>query len=81
MFVRKSGNGEYYLSRVPLGISSRIGKREIRVYRNWWLVRNSSTKIGKCGIVYISGKPLVLPMEFIGKKIRLKIEIVEENNK
>ena len=50
------------------------------VWRNWWLVP-FKTKTGiksdeACGGLYIGN--LSFPSKFVGKKVRIKVEIVEE---
>lgn len=44
-----------------------------RVYRDWWLVRYHSKTSGKITI----GNVVILPKELMGKRIRLKIEVIE----
>ncbi|MHA1471085.1 MAG: hypothetical protein ACTSSP_11080 [Candidatus Asgardarchaeia archaeon] len=56
-------DGSYYIVR-------RTAKR---VYRDWFLVKNSS--LGTCGV--ISLRQLSLPIEFIGKKVKLKVVVIE----
>lgn len=71
MFVKKMG-GEWYVCRNPGGSSNFLGKRGKKVIRNWFLI--------KAGISsgYIPFTNLVVcPKELIGKKIRLKLEIIE----
>ena len=45
------------------------------VYRNWWLVKYGSNRkaLGRVGIDSIS-----FPEEYIGKKVRFKVEVLEE---
>lgn len=58
-------------------LTSTNHRRNGRTYRDWWLVkytqgRNSGT---------ISLTNLNLPPQYIGKKIRIKIEVKENENK
>ena len=72
-FVKKFSDGEYYLCRYPMGSSNKCGIREQKKYRNWYLIKSNKGAgfLGVTGIV-------TLPKEFIGKKVRLKVEIMEE---
>jgi len=44
-----------------------------KCYRDWWLVKFAQINSGVVGL-----KTVVLPKKYIGKKVRFKIEIVEE---
>ena len=72
-FVRKASNGEYYVCRTPLGSSNTCGRRERKVYRNWYLIKHNK----KAGVLGITGI-IILPKKFIGKRVRLRVEIMEE---
>lgn len=72
-FVKKFSDGEYYVCRIPLGSSNKCGRRQHKRYRNWYLIKSN---VG-AGALCITGI-ITLPKIFIGKKVRLKIEIMGE---
>ena len=72
-YLREEDNGEWYVYRTPGGKPNK--GRAMNVYRNWWLIKYIGSKTF-CG--YLGIKGIYLPQEFIGKKIRLKIEVIEE---
>jgi hypothetical protein len=65
-------DGQGYISRKSMGVRSKTG-RENSVWRNWWLVKF----LGKrdYGVVHV-GK-IYFPKEYVGKKVRFKIELDE----
>ena len=77
-FVRKSSNGSYYLARTPRGSSPKDrGRRGKKVYRDWWLIKhwkNGDRTRASC----INFGKVIIPNGFIGKKIRFKVEILDE---
>ena len=64
-----------YLIRRPMGSRYR-GKITEPVYRDWWFVKYRSQS--NSGVIQLGKKTIFLPKELIGKKIRIKIEVVEE---
>ena len=66
MFIKKVGNGDWYVYRKTSANS--VGRRsKNQVYRDWfWIKQNRMINL----------KHLTFPKEFIGKKIRLKIEVI-----
>lgn len=64
MFIRKIPNGDYYVCRKP------SNKKD--EYRNWFLIKRNG------GSGYVPTNFITFPKEFIGKKIRLKVEVVED---
>ncbi len=46
------------------------------VQRNWWLVKNASKNRGSVQL-----GSLILPEEFVGKRVRFKIEVIEDGKK
>lgn len=69
MFVRNS-----YVCRTPGGSMTRgTGRRGRKIYRNWFLIK--STKYGT-GVL---GMNIIFPPEYVGKKIRLKVEVIEDD--
>ena len=49
--------------------------RENSYHRNWWLIKYKGNKV-KNGIVRIGY--ILFPLEMVGKRFRLKLEIIEE---
>jgi len=73
--VRKATNGDYYLMRKS---QRKIGggrghKREWNFY-NWFPVRETESLCGRINIA----QRIVLPKDLVGKKVRFKVEIMEE---
>ncbi len=48
----------------------------INIWRNWWLIKYQHVNSGK-----VSLGQVYLPKEYIGKKVRFKIEIMKEVQK
>lgn len=73
MFARQVANGNWYVHRRTTSSKGQIGK--VGSYTNWFMVkyRYDSMQSG-C----LQMKMLYFPEEFVGKKIRLKIEVIEE---
>lgn len=69
MIITKQG----YLSRRVTG-SPRKVKNYYPSYRDWWLVKWNSS--GSSGVVQMNS--VTLPKEFVGKKVRFKIEVYED---
>ena len=65
-------NDNFYLERVPKG-SKRNPTAARKDAREWWLVKpnNSVSMKGQLQLT-----PIVFPKHMIGKRIRIKIEIV-----
>lgn len=59
-------NNDGYLERKPLY------RCENPLYKDWWLIKAK----GQAGVLYVSGKTIYLPKEYIGKRIRIKLEII-----
>ena len=49
-------------------------KTKMKAYRNWWLVKHKSAISGYIPIGYIN-----LPKEMVGSRVRLKVEIMEDD--
>lgn len=64
MKINKVSNGDYYLERMT----------SKKVWRDWWIVKNLYNK-SKLG--YIPMSTINFPKEFIGKKVRFKLEVVK----
>jgi len=72
MFLRQTPNGEWYVSRITS--SNKMGRRsKTKLYRNWWLIKwhGNGGNCGKLGM-----KSITFPKQFVGKKIRLKVEVM-----
>jgi len=60
-----------YIERITS--SNNCGRsKSSATWRNWWFVKCSSTNRGSIDI----GK-VILPKEYIGERIRIKIEVIE----
>ena len=72
MFVRQSGDGDWYVCSVPIGLGKGrgIGRRGRKRYRNWFLIKFQRFS-GQLNVGNIT-----FPKEFAGEKIRLKVEII-----
>jgi hypothetical protein len=64
MFIKQAGNGDWYVARR----SSRSG----RSGREWYLIKSFSSNIGYIPIT----KNLYFPKFFVGKRVRIKIEVI-----
>ena len=63
-------NEEYYLERRPTG---RVGRWPDNMKgRTWWLIK-AHPQSG----CYVSLSNVLFPIEMLGKKIRIKIEVLE----
>lgn len=65
-----------YVSRISKGSSAGTGKREKKCYRNWFLIKAQTSLTGYTGMLAI--RSITFPKRFVGKKIRLKVEIIKE---
>ena len=73
MKVKQFTNSDYYVCRVPHGAgNSRKTGEGYKAYRNWFLLKASG------GSIQLRMECITFPKEFLGKKIRLKVEIIEE---
>jgi len=78
MIVLKDKDGNYYVNRVPPG--SRIihsAKHNHENYRNSFFIRYNST--GNQGVISVSS--ITFPPEFIGKKVKLKVIVINPPKK
>jgi len=62
-FVRQASNGKFYI----------CSGNDLKKFKNWFLIKNNATC--SSGMLQISN--ISFPKVFIGKKIRLKIEVIE----
>jgi len=65
MTIIKKFVNDYFVCRIPLGSSI--------LFRNWFLVKQNSKNRGKIQL----GSSINTPKELIGKRIRLKIEVLK----
>jgi len=82
MFIKKDKDGEWYVCRrTSHGNQNKVGsvKHDTAVYRNWFLIKYHVSKRSYTGRLYV--KNITIPQEFVGKKIRLKVEVIEENER
>ena len=65
-------NSQGYLERKSCGKGD--GRNSgITIYRNWFLIKYNSKKTGYVNIGFMT-----LPEEYIGKRVRFKIEVIKE---
>lgn len=76
MIIRQFGS-DYYVCRTSLG-SGKVRKGSDLFHRNWWLIKLSGSS-GQKG--YLDVGVVVFPPEFVGKRIRLKVEVIEDDCK
>jgi len=67
-------NEQGYVERKSMGSGKPSGGNSRAVWRNWWLVKYHGTCKEERGQI---GK-LQLPKEYIGKRVRFKIEVMED---
>ena len=72
MFIRQSGDGNWYMCRTSTKKSGASKSTTKKSYRNWFLIKNNSSSPG--GVITINS--IIFPQEFAGKRIRLKVEII-----
>ena len=74
-------NEEGYIERRTAGKNHQSRKKGGRViWRDWWLIKHSVKGNKRSYGLFVIGS-IALPKNYIGKKIRLKVEIVKENKK
>ena len=73
--VRKFANGNYYLCRTT-STNNRGKWADSKTLRNWWFVKYRSDSKNGCQQINVGS--ISLPKELVGKKIRFKIEQVED---
>lgn len=44
-------------------------------YRDWWAIRAT---IGRFGVLHLGKTTICFPEEYVGKKVRFKIEVMDE---
>lgn len=68
-FIRQLSNGKYYLCTSKSGKAGMKKKRDIK---NWFLIKYNSTGFGE-----LTFRNVYVPKELIGKRIRLKVEVIK----
>ncbi|MBU0959697.1 MAG: hypothetical protein KKB31_07160 [Nanoarchaeota archaeon] len=72
MFIRKAGDGNWYVCKTIYGRKTRgVGRRVKKLYRNWFLIKFKGNNWGQ-----LNTKNITIPEELVGKRIRLKVEII-----
>lgn len=73
MFIRQAGSGDWYVCRRSTkGKATGHAPKDVN-YRNWFLVKHHSNGAA----IQISGEDINLPLSFLGKRVRLKIEVIK----
>lgn len=70
MLVKKFGK-KYIVCRRARGSGNSTGKREKKVYRNWFLIKTTNNSTGM-----VSLNKILLPKELVGKRVRFIVEEV-----
>jgi len=75
MFIKKAGDGNYYVYRVSGGGGKPrgVGNRGKAAVRNWFLIKFKGNSNGQLNVGNIN-----IPNELVGKKIMLKVEVVKD---
>ena len=77
MFIRQSANGNWYVCRrTQTGRKNPNGKSS---HRDWFLVKYHGRRNTAC--IYAGEVIIILPKSFIGKRVRLKVEVIESKAK
>jgi len=66
-------NSQGYIERRSRG-GGTVGRARAASWRNWWLVKHH----GITGRGMIALKQISIPSRYVGKRIRFKVEVVEE---
>jgi len=70
MIIKQMSDGRWYLCR-----RSTKGKKNVNQYREWFFVKDQK------GLGRITLGAVLLPKEFIGKKIRFVVEVIKHEKK
>jgi len=72
-------NKEGYLERKRVGNRGKSKSKiwDKKKWRDWWLVKSNNT--GSRGVINLT--TIMLPKEYIGKKIKIKFEIIKRKLK
>lgn len=66
---------EGYLQRQTTGTPCKQnvkGKVQAKIYRDWWFVKANKNR------GYVTFKSVIFPEQYVGKKVRFKVEIMED---
>jgi len=76
-FIKKIGNGDYYIHRAKGSAMGR--KTDITKMSNTFLIKAKGSSSGNsyCGGVTLGS--LILPQEFVGKRLRFKVEVEDDD--
>ena len=73
-FIKKIGNGDYYIHRAKGSAMGR--KTDITKMSNTFLIKAKGNATTYCGGLTLGN--LILPQEFIGKRLRFKVEVEDD---
>lgn len=78
MFLKQDDKGDWYVTRRTVSCTPHHSNRTMlgRCNRDWWLPKYRNNYQLQIGL-----RNLIVPLEFLGKKIRLKVEVVKEYDK
>ena len=81
MFIKKIGNNYYVCRYVKSGRPSVKHPRKVKLY-DWYLIKNCIIRKYIYGIIDNgSGHRITFPKEVIGKRVRLKVEVMKMEDK
>ena len=72
MFIKQASDGNWYVCRKMRAGIRRSGNVKASE-RDWFLVKYS----GYSGYIHNSRTHISFPKEFVGKRVRLKVEVIE----
>lgn len=80
--MRQAKDGNWYVCRrTSSSTRGRLKKSKVNTkasYRDWFLVKyRAGSSYFSGGYIVIKGEHLYIPENFVGKRIRLKLEIIE----
>jgi len=67
-------NSQGYIERRTTGRKGKKCKKDGMNWRNWWLIKNYYEGSGSIAIL----APIIFPENMVGKRIRLKVEVIED---
>ena len=73
MIIRKGSNGSLYVCR------KKSKGNQITNYRDWWFVKYCGHVKQKCGVIVLG--TVTIPRELVGKRIRFKVEVIDDGEK
>ena len=76
MRLKEQGRSGYYLERKTVRRRGGSKRDTDANYRDWWLIKHSSD--GPNGRMYLHRGNIYVPKELVGKRIRFKIEVLED---